>query len=504
MRVRVRMRRVRLCLRGRGPVMTTPKTGLLAGLRSRIARLAAPAPRSPGPGIYHFQREENGGKARLHLRLEEDGSGLLLVNASRVFHLNPTAANMAYFKLQGLTPEEAIAALTRRFNVSRTQARQDYDQLAAQLEVITHPDEHCALCELDLDVTAPFSARPSAPYRMDLALTYRCNNNCAHCYNARPRQQPELSTDDWKLILDRLWEVGIPHVVFTGGESTLRSDLPELIAHAEKNGQITGLNTNGRKLKDPAYLQSLVDAGLDHVQITLESHDPAIHDGMVKAKGAWQDTVAGIRGALASRLYVMTNTTLLQSNVRASAEENPPDSGVLAASQSLADTLDFLADLGVPTVGLNALIYSGKGLEVDTGLPERDLPPLLTLARAKTEARGQKLIWYTPTQYCHFDPIQMELGVKGCTAALYNMCVEPDGSVIPCQSYYHAIGNLLRDSWSSIWNHDLASGLRERRDLPLACHACALLVECGGGCPLARQANPTLKPETVYASPEAL
>ena len=79
-------------------------------------------------------------------------------------------------------------------------------------------------------------------------------------------------------LLDRLWEIGIPHVVFTGGEPTLRPDLPELIAHAEQNGQITGINTNGRKLKDPAFLQSLVDAGLDHVQITLESHDPAIHD----------------------------------------------------------------------------------------------------------------------------------------------------------------------------------------------------------------------------------
>jgi radical SAM protein with 4Fe4S-binding SPASM domain len=451
--------------------------------RSQIARMGTPMTHYPGPGIYHYLRQTREGKARIHLRLEEDGSGLLLVNASRVFHLNPTAACMAYFRLEGVDFEDAVAALTRRFHVSKVKVRQDYIEMADQIDVIAHPDEHCALCELDLDVTAPFSARPSAPYRMDLALTYRCNNNCAHCYNARPRQQPELSTEDWKLILDRLWEACIPHVVFTGGESTLRADLPELIAHAEANGQITGLNTNGRKLKDAAYLQTLVDAGLDHVQITLESHDAAIHDDMVKAAGAWQDTVAGVRNALATRLYVMTNTTLLQPN-----------------AALLTETLDFLAEVGVPTVGLNALIYSGKGLLVDSGLPERELPPLLTLARAKTEEHGQKLIWYTPTQYCHFDPVQMELGVKGCTAALYNMCVEPDGSVIPCQSYYHAIGNMLRDPWNSIWNHDLSVGLRERRDLPLACHACALLVECGGGCPLARQANPELKPETVYAS----
>ena len=83
---------------------------------------------------------------------------------------------------------------------------------------------------------------------------------------------PELDTGQWKRILDQLWQLGIPHVVFTGGEPTLRDDLPELIAHAEHNGQITGMNTNGRRLADPAYLRPLVDAGLDHVQITLESH----------------------------------------------------------------------------------------------------------------------------------------------------------------------------------------------------------------------------------------
>jgi radical SAM protein with 4Fe4S-binding SPASM domain len=79
------------------------------------------------------------------------------------------------------------------------------------------------------------------------------------------------------------------------------------------------------------------------------------------------------------------------------------------------------------------------------------------------------------------------------------MCVEPDGSVLPCQSYYQPLGNLLLDPWKQIWNHTLAVALRERHNLPIDCQACALLVECGGGCPLARQANPQLRPHTIYA-----
>jgi radical SAM protein with 4Fe4S-binding SPASM domain len=302
---------------------------------------------------------------------------------------------------------------------------------------------------------------------MDLAVTYRCNNDCAHCYNARERDFPELTTEQWFKIMDQLWELGVPHIIFTGGEATLRNDLPELIAHAESNGQITGLNTNARRLANEKYLRQLIDAGLDHVQITVESCDEQIHDQMMRAKGAFKQTIHGLKNALASPLYVMTNTTMLKTNV-----------------YKIPDTLDFLAELGVPTVGLNALIYSGHALTVGTGLKENELQPILDMATRKTSERGQKLIWYTPTQYCEFDPTANNLGVKGCTAALYSMCIESNGNVLPCQSYYHPLGNMLTNSWDSIWNHPLSMQLRERKNLPAKCEACPVVAECGGGCPL--------------------
>jgi radical SAM protein with 4Fe4S-binding SPASM domain len=56
--------------------------------------------------------------------------------------------------------------------------------------------------------------------------------------------------------------------------------------------------------------------------------------------------------------------------------------------------------------------------------------------------------------------------------------------VIPCQSYYQSLGYLLKDSWDSIWNHDLALNLRQRHYISPDCQDCLLLPECGGGCPL--------------------
>jgi len=423
--------------------------------------------KNPEPGLYHYLREDEREKSRIHLRIDPDGAGTLIVNASRVMHLNPTAALMAYLILEEKHETEIVTSITKQYRASIKQASEDLSSFRFQLTELLRPDGACPIHELDLDSVMPFSARPTAPYRMDLAVTYRCNNDCAHCYNARERNFPELTTGQWFKIMDDLWALGVPHIIFTGGEATLRNDLPELIRHAENNGQITGLNTNARRLSDEKYVQTLVDAGLDHVQVTVESCDENIHDEMMRSKGAFKQTIQGLKNALNSKLYVMTNTTMLRSNVH-----------------KIPETLDFLADIGVPTIGLNALIYSGHGLTVGTGLRESELQPILDMAVQRTAARGQKLIWYTPTQYCQFDPTASNLGVKGCTAALYSMCIESNGDVLPCQSYYQPVGNMLTDSWDSIWNHSLSTKLRERQGLPSKCEGCPVVSECGGGCPL--------------------
>lgn len=443
-------------------------------------RRLKPARHSPSipAGLHHFPRRAGPEKTRLHLRIDPDGSGTLVINASSILHLNQTASLIAYHHFNGTKPDQIKNILHQTFQLPSEDISEHIQLIITDLESFITADGNPVNTYSGVEINAPYSHHPSAPYRMDLALTYRCNNDCQHCYNARLRTYPELSTQEWKRVIDRCWELNIPHLIFTGGEPTLRDDLAELIRYAEDNGQITGLNTNGRRLRDKDYVKELVDAGLDHVQITLESHLEKIHDQMVNLPGAWKQTVAGLQNALNSPLFVMTNTTMLKDNFR-----------------TIGETLDYLGKLRVPTVGLNALIYSGRGKEVGTGLAEDELKPLLTLAKEKTQELGQKLIWYTPTLYCHFNPLEMDLGIKGCTAALYNMCVEPDGGVIPCQSYYHQLGNLLQDSWKSIWEHELALSLRERSYVPGECQTCSLLEECGAGCPLAYAEHPrTLDP----------
>ena len=211
--------------------------GSFSNLISQISGMGASLTKAlppPDAGIYHFLIEEGGGKTRAHLRVELDGHGLLLVNANRSFHLNPTATHLAYLYLSKEQQASVVASLTHNYHVSKRQALQDYTQLVEQLKELLRPDGACPVCDLNLETIAPFSVMPSAPYRMDLAVTYRCNNDCSHCYNERGRHTPELTTERWKRVLDQLWDAGIPHIVFTGGEPTLRPDLPELVAHARE------------------------------------------------------------------------------------------------------------------------------------------------------------------------------------------------------------------------------------------------------------------------------
>jgi radical SAM protein with 4Fe4S-binding SPASM domain len=190
---------------------------------------------------------------------------------------------------------------------------------------------------------------------------------------------------------------------------------------------------------------------------------------MTGTKGSWKETVQGVKNAVTTQIYVTTNTTL--------SKYNAPD---------FLETVDFIKELGVAGFGSNSLIYSGKASEIvdEFVLPLETLKELLPKAKDKANQLGLKFLWYTPTQYCQFDPVSLGLGIKSCTASLVNMCVAPNGDIYPCQSYFESLGNILKDSWQKIWNHPLAVSIRKREYAEPKCKDCPQLQTCGGGCPL--------------------
>jgi radical SAM protein with 4Fe4S-binding SPASM domain len=374
--------------------------------------------------------------------------------------------------MKGMPESDVLKQIRRMYRVNAAKAKADYEKLVYTISTLARTEKICPISFLEVEKEEPFSYKYSAPLRMDMALTFKCQNDCVHCYAGGPHETAELNTAQWKEVIDRLSQIGIFILTFTGGEPTLRQDLPELLQYAQNKGMVTGLITNGRKLKDTEYVKTLEKAGLDFVQVTLESHQPKIHDLMTAAKGSWNETVAGIKNAAQSQIYVTTNTTLSKYN-----------------AADFLRTIDYIKELGVAAFGCNSLIYSGKANAVsqEFALPVEALQELLPKIRDKAQQLNLKFLWYTPTQYCRFDPVQLGLGVKSCTAAMINMCVGPNGDVYPCQSYFESLGNILVDSWEKIWNHPLAVKIRNREYVESKCKDCSQLQVCGGGCPLELQ-----------------
>ncbi len=433
-------------------------------------------------GRYSYRGTDKFAGMSLQLRIEQSGQGVMVINANTVLHLNHTATAFAYYFMQGLPQTEIVAKMQRMYHVKADTAKADYEKLVYTISTLAQTEKIDPVTFLGIEKEEPFSYEYSAPLRMDMALTFRCQNNCIHCYAGGPHETPELTTQQWKEAVDRLSDIGVFILTFTGGEPTLRQDLPELLLYAQNKGLVTGLITNGRNLKDKAYVDTLEKAGLDFVQVTLESHKPQIHDSMTEAMGSWKETVTGIRNAVNSQIYVSTNTTLSKHN-----------------ASSFLDTVDFIKGLGVDAFGCNSLIYSGKANAVsqEFALTIDELTDLLPKIRDKAHQLGLKFLWYTPTQYCQFDPVQHGLGVKSCTAALINMCVGPNGDVYPCQSYFESLGNILTDSWSKIWNHPTAVKIRSRAYIEAKCKDCPQLQVCGGGCPLELQNGKLLCSESI-------
>ena len=432
-------------------------------------------------GRYTYRGKDDFSGLALQLRVEPDGQGLLIINANTVLYLNETATAHAFYFMQGMTTDEAVANIRSIYRVNRKTARTDYERLIYTISTLAQTEEICPISFLDLEKVEPFTHELSAPIRVDLALTFRCQNNCNHCYAGGPHETPELTTEQWKEVIDRLHQIGVFILTFTGGEPTLREDLPELLLYGQNKGLVTGLISNGRKLKDKNYVKTLEKTGLDFIQVTLESHKPEIHDRMTATKGSWRETVAGIKNIIPTQIYATTNTTLSRYN-----------------APHFLETIDFLKELGVAAFGCNSLIYSGKANKISKEfvLPLETLKELLPKVHDKANQLGLKFLWYTPTQYCRFDPVQLGLGVKSCTAAMINMCVGPNGDVYPCQSYFESLGNILKEEWQKVWNHPLAVQLRKREYVEQKCKECPQLQVCGGGCPLELQKNQYLCAET--------
>jgi pyruvate-formate lyase-activating enzyme len=151
-------------------------------------------------------------------------------------------------------------------------------------------------------------ARPRRPYATVIPISLRCNMDCTWCY--LPDRAPD---EEWSIeeVLDIVARSGTAYVILSGGEPTLRTDLRDLIVAIKRAdpSRLVGLLTNGRRLTDAGYLDTLAGAGLDCVILSLNGFRGTTHrffnDGDLTAE---KDTV--LRNLKHIRMRTVLSMTL--------------------------------------------------------------------------------------------------------------------------------------------------------------------------------------------------
>lgn len=424
--------------------------------------------------VRHITLDPKGrGVLRIHMippRQDADNAPfLLLLNGSRLVPLNLSWAILLANFMDRLEPFTGVEITESDWNAmaagavaethktypftSKERLSDDLATMIRSLVAIARGQEpEAEVAPLTLGEYAP---EMTAPHRMDLMVSamtrggaWHCNQKCLHCYAAgQPLSDtPELTTAQWREILSKLRAANVPQVTFTGGEPTLRADLVELVEVAQ--WFVTRLNTNGRLLT-PELCRRLYEASLDSVQVTLYSHDPAVHNALVGAEG-FDDTVTGIKNAVAAGLSVSVNTPLCSLNT------------------DYAATVRFVHELGVRYVTCSGLIPSGgaEGAESRaTRLTEEQLTDVLRRAVTVAEELGMEIDFTSPGWLKEETLRSLGLTlVPSCGACLSNMAIAPDGGVIPCQSWLSSqpLGNMLADDWDKIWQSQRCAAIRAK------------------------------------------
>ncbi len=153
------------------------------------------------------------------------------------------------------------------------------------------------------------------PLNGSLELTGRCNFKCIHCYNAKEDFSPvELTTKEWKSVLDTISEAGTLFLLISGGEPLLRNDFAEIYEYAVKKGLIVTVFTNGSLVTD-----EIIDVFRKYpprmVEITLYAASEEVYRGITGREGGLEICLHNVEKLLANKIEVRLKTVFLNSNI---------------------------------------------------------------------------------------------------------------------------------------------------------------------------------------------
>ncbi len=312
--------------------------------------------------------------------------------------------------------------------------------------------------------------------------TSLCNLECAHCYAAGRGQPPdELTTREGRSFIADLASIGVPVLLFSGGEPLMRGDVFDLAAFAHESGLRTALSTNGT-LITPPVARRVSEAGFSYVGVSIDGTPPT-HDRFRNRDGAFAEALAGLKNAAREGLRTGMRFTLTADNF-----------------DDLPAVLDLVESEGIDRFCLYHLVYSGRGRalagrDVTAAQSRRAVQLLIEkvldwasrnveaeILTADNHADGVLVLAYVAEHFpARADEVRRLLAAAGgCSAGRKIAAVDAAGEVRPCQFWSHeSAGNVRRRPFTEIWNDaasPVLSRLRARRFTDNTASRCARCV----------------------------
>jgi pyrroloquinoline quinone biosynthesis protein E len=306
------------------------------------------------------------------------------------------------------------------------------------------------------------------PLALLAELTYRCPLKCPYCSNPLEldRYRRELDTATWQRVLTEAAALGVVQVHFSGGEPLVRRDLAELIRHARHLDLYSNLST-GATLADRAILESLKEAGLDALQISLLDARPDGNDWLSGAV-SFDKKRGTIETARCLGFPVTLNVVLHRHNL-----------------DRIEEIIDLACRWNVDRLELAHVQYTGWAFRNRAALlPTREQVERAAEAvvQARNRLTGRPAILHVLPDYFQQYP-------KACLHGWGRvfLTVAPDGAVLPCQTAREILGlvfpNVRDASLESIWfDAPVFQRFRGTDWMPEPCRSCERREIDFGGC----------------------
>ena len=299
-------------------------------------------------------------------------------------------------------------------------------------------------------------------------LTHRCPLHCPYCSNPLEliRAEAELPTEDWKRVFSEARKLGVLQLGLSGGEPLLRKDLEELAAHARQQGLYSTLVTSGLGLTR-SRAERLKDAGLEHIQISIQDSDPEIAERIAGVRSVRHKQAAA---ALVRELgFAFTiNVVLHRANL-----------------DRIGEIIDMAAELGADRIELANTQYYGWGLQNRAAL----MPTREQVERSREIAEQAIQRYRGRMQITYVLPDYFEAYPKACYGGwgkVY-LVVAPNGSVLPCHGATQIttlnFDNVRAHSLEWIWSESEAfRAYRGDAWMKEPCRTCPRKTVDFGGC----------------------